>query len=515
MPSSRTYRYFNNTGGLNLRFQDTQLPDEDAEEVENLHSTATGSWTTLDVGYTQVNVSPLATGSAVNGLYPFYSDNGTSHLIANAGSKLYSVSTGDGSWTVIHDGLTADAVMQFVTFQGVLIGLNGVDTPMTWTGQGDFKPLVGWPPVISGVDAGAPAFGEIFNNRLIASGDANNPSVVYLSAHENPENFTPDETATGAGAIHVAPGDGEKVTGLKSMYLPVGNEEILVIFKERSTYVLFGQDADTFRLEKVSGSFGAVSHQSVVRLANELLFLSEEGVTSLSTATTQGNLTTQFLSSHVQPQINRLNRNQLHRSFAVHLRERNEVWWAVPDGGSTQNQRILVLNYANGMSWSRRSGILAASGTMYNGRLYTGDYTGFLNQQLTGSSYNGSPISWTYRTPFYDFGNSRVRKRIRDVELYLKQLTETTIEVKTSWDIRRNNASQNQRTLTLYPDSGSSLFNSAVFGDDVYGLAGVSIVPFIPDGSGRFFQLELSGSVADKPVEIQGWTITALFGSYR
>lgn len=514
--STHTHRFFNNTGGLNLRFQDTHLSDNDAEEIENMHSTNTGAWTTLDVGYVQKNTSPLATGATVNGLYAFYTESGQSHLIASAGGKLHTISPGDGTWSVIHEGLDASATVQFVTFQGVLICLNGVDAPIIWTGQGEFENLVGWPPAISGLTTGNPSYGEIFNNRLVLSGDAQNPSVVYLSEQENPENFTPDDTATGAGAIHVAPGDGEKVTGLKSMYLPVTNEEILVIFKERSTYVLFGQDADSFQLEKVSDSFGAVSHRSVIRLANELLFLSQDGVTSLTTATQQGNLVTQFVSQNIQPQISQLNRNQLHQSFAVHLPDRQEVWWAVPDGGSTQNQRILIMNYGTGgITWSRRSGIEAASGALLNGKLYTGDYSGLMHQQLTGSSYNGEPIPWTYRTPFYDLGNSCIRKRIRDVELYLKQLNAMSISVKTAWDIRRNQASQTERVLTIYPDSGSALFGTAVYGADLYGLAGVSIVPFMPDGSGRFFQIEFSGEAADQPIELQGWSITSIPGSYR
>ena len=126
-------------------------------------------------------------------------------------------------------------------------------------GAGSMAALDGWPAVIAGVTPGMPTFGEKFANRLVLSGDADNPSMIYISEFENPENYTPGEGATSAGAIQVSPGDGEAITGLRTLFLPLENEEVLVIFKERSTYMLTGNDADTFTLQKVSGEFGAVS----------------------------------------------------------------------------------------------------------------------------------------------------------------------------------------------------------------------------------------------------------------
>ncbi len=511
----KTHRYFENTGGLNLRFNEMIIEKNEAEEIMNLHATSSGSWTTDNIGYLDLNATPLAGGQPVTSLYHFRTLAGISHLMAVAGSQLFSVETSDGAATEITGDLTAGKAMQFVTFQGLLIGCNGSDPPKKWDGSGSPDNLAGWPAVIPGVTPGNPSVSAIFANRLVFAGDPDNPSLLYISALEDPENFTPDTGAASAGAIQVTPGDGQKITALRTLYLPLESAEILVIFKERSTYILAGHDADTFILQKVSDEFGAVSHRSVVRVGNELMFLSREGVTSLTTATVQGNITASFMSSRIQPQVNNLNAGKLSDSFAVHLRNRQEVWWAVPDGGSTRNQRILVLNYGQGNVWSRRSGIIARCGEVFDGNLYTGNYAGVVSRQLKGSSYNGQPIDWKYRTPFYDLGSPRTRKRIRDVEVYLKQISEIDVTVKTAWDVRRGSKSQESRTLTVVPDISSSVYGEAVFGEDEYGLSGLSILRFIPDGSGKFFQLEFSGSAADKPVEIQGWTISAIYGGQR
>ncbi len=488
MPT-KLFRFFDNTGGLNLRYHDTLLADTDAEEIENLHFTSNGAWSSHDVGYRTLNTSPMATGATVTGLVQFKTETVQSHLVAAAGTKLYTISPGDGTLTQRHTGLTTTTTpMTFVTFQGILIGFNGQDTPITWDGINDPVSLNGWSPAITGLSVGKPSFGAVYANRLVVAGDSDNPSMLYISELENPERFTPESIPTdaSAGAIQVSPGDGQHITGLKTLYLPLENQEVLLVFKEFSTYMLTGTTASEFTISQISSEFDAVNHNSIVLVGNDVMFLSAEGITSLSTATLQGNLTTQFVSRNLQPQINRLNSYQLHHSVAIHLRHRNEVWWCVPDGGNTQNQRILVMNYGeNKPIWSRRSGITAASAVVLNNTLYTGTYTGFLQQQLVGSNYDGDPIDWTYRTPFYDFGAPRQRKRIREVELYLKQLTQATLTVTSAWDIRRNTAAQETRQLATTPDVGSALFGTATYGSDTYGLAGVAIVALSPNGSGR------------------------------
>lgn len=508
----KTHRFFDNVGGLNLRFNDILLDERDAEEIVNLHATTRGSWTNDGIGFQTLNDAGL--GGQVTGMDEYTTLEGHAYLMVSANGKLHTFAPATGTATEIADGLDADAPMRFVTFNGLLICCNGVNAPKKWDGT-TFAELGGWPPAIPGVSPGQPSLAAIFANRVVFSGDADNPSMLYLSELENPENFTPDTGATSAGAIQVSPGDGDRITALQTLYLPLANEEVLVVFKQHSTYLLTGNDAENFVLQKVSDEFGAVSSQSLALVGNELMFLSAEGITSLSTATAQGNITTGFISDRIRPQLSRLNRHNLGQSFAVHLRGRQEVWWFVTEGSATQNQRVLVYNYGINRAWSRRTGIVAACGCMFGGELYTGNYTGYIQQQLRGNTYDDEPILWTYRTPFYNLGAPRQRKRIRDVELYFKQIASLSLTLWSAWDFRRAAASRQSRNLTLSPDSNSSLFGTGVYGVDYYAQSGSSIVRFTPSGSGQFFQLEFTGSSDNSPVEIEGWSITAIYGGIR
>lgn len=511
----KTYRFFRNIGGMNLRFNDLLLDEREAEDIINLHASPYGSWSSQGIGYQVINGSPVEEGAEITGLYEYITLDGTAHFMVSAGTKLLTMEPGSGTLMEIASGLTAGATVNFVTFNGLLIACNGSNAPRKWDGSGSVANLDGWPPTIAGVSPGNPAFGEKFANRVVFSGDSANPSMIYISELENPENFTPASGATSAGAIQVSPGDGERITGLKTLYLPLENEEVLVIFKERSTYMLIGHDADTFAIQKISDEFGAVSHQSVVLAGSELLFLSREGMTSLSTATVQGNLTTGFISDRIRPTMNRLNQSALSGSLALHIRSRQEIWWFVPEGSITRNNLVLVYNYGHNNAWSRRTGIEAACAAVINGAVYTGNYGGDVQQQLTGNTYNGEAIAWRYRTPFYNFSSPHVRKRVKDIVLYFRQIASLDITVKSAWDMLRAESLKQSATLTVAPDENSALFGTAVYGDASYDLPGTSILRLIPSGSGRLFQLEFSGDTVDKPVEIEGWSITVILGGER
>jgi hypothetical protein len=511
----RTFQFFDNSGGMNLKANDLTLKDGEAEEIINLHATTQGSWSSDNAGYIHLNTTPLASGQTITSLYEYQNLTGQSFLMVVAGDSLFTFNESTGEATLIYDELTPNRPMNFVTFQGLLIGCNGSDNPIKWDGSNAVEFLQNWPPDILGITPGKPAIAENYSNRVAFSGDADNPSMLYISELENAENFEPDFWSDSPGAIQISPGDGEKITALKTLFLPLLNEEVLVIFKEQSTYVLSGIDVDTFAVQKVSDEFGAVSHRSLTLVGNELMFLSTEGVTSLSTATAQGNIITQFLSSQIQEQITNLNRNQLSQSFAVHLRNRQEVWWFVADGSSPQNQTVLVYNYGINRAWSKRQGIVASCGTVLNGKLYTGNYEGVVQQQLKGNSYNGQPIPWLYRSGFNDFENPRLRKRIKDIQLFLKQISRVDVTVNMYWNLRRGSQNRQSRICTVIPDSASITYEQATYGQDYYNRAGTSAFTLVPAGSGQYFQLELTGNEVNRPVEIQGWTITVMNGGTR
>lgn len=112
-------------------------------------------------------------------------------------------------------------------------------------------------------------------NRLFcASADtANTPDTLFFSDILDGETWDP------AGSVRVG-GDGDPITGLFSWF---GYK--LVVFKERSTWIVEAdptQDPADWVIQVLSGNIGCVSHRSIASVGADVLFLSRDGVRSLS-----------------------------------------------------------------------------------------------------------------------------------------------------------------------------------------------------------------------------------------
>ncbi len=73
-----------------------------------------------------------ATGYAVRGLHRYYKSDGTANLV-HAGSTFLKY--GETSYTTLKNGLTSGLRWTFVTYQDVMIGMNGTDNPQKWDGE--------------------------------------------------------------------------------------------------------------------------------------------------------------------------------------------------------------------------------------------------------------------------------------------------------------------------------------------------------------------------------------------
>jgi hypothetical protein len=100
------------------------------------------------------------------------------------------------------------------------------------------------------------------NNRMFAADD----SQLYYSNAEEPEAFDAEAVEP------INPEDGQKITGLAA----IGN--VLVIFKERSMWGLFGFGPNDWVLRLISPTLGCTSFRSIVSHAGELYWWSREGL---------------------------------------------------------------------------------------------------------------------------------------------------------------------------------------------------------------------------------------------
>ena len=191
----------------------------------------------------------------------------------------------------------------------------------------------------------------------------------------------------GIAAYHfLAVEEQEVITGLKSF------REQLVIFTDRSIYLLTGGTDETFKLFKAVGGIGCVAPNSIVEAGGVLYFMARDGIYGFTGANEQGAgvekisksidsvFTDQIGSTHLpntsEPSVaidmSRLGwpykavKSSMIYSNALHVQKKNQIWWSVDIHGTKPGAYALTLvyDYYHG-AWSVYQPLQAARGPEY------------------------------------------------------------------------------------------------------------------------------------------------------
>lgn len=273
---------------------------------------------------------------------------------------------------------------------------------------------------------------ETYNNQLFMGGFQTNPDVFWVSLpgefeKRDPENF-----------FSVGADDGDIISNMKAYFTQI------IIFKVNSTYAVAGDDPDNFAIAQTTNQYGCLSNNSACVWEQKLWFLDKKGICQYDGANTQ------IVSTRIEPIFRRMNIAVARiTSSMVHVKERNEIWCAIPIDGAQYNNIIAVYDYVSD-AWTTRTisnlSFLSETSKSYTAPLpYFGNYSGMIHQ--FGQSLltdNGVPFTCRIKTRYAnDMGNS-VEKQFR--RLYL----DMTIPSGVTQNIGIN----------FYADQGSSPYMS-------------------------------------------------------
>jgi hypothetical protein len=262
----------------------------------------------------------------------------------------------------------------------------------------NFNSGVFFPAAPSGFTCITPKYLEIYNNQLFMLSAT---SIVYFSEIGQAENVQPEYF------FEVRTEDGDVLRGAKAF------RDSLFLFKERSFHELSGQDPANFFLRQRSADCGALSNQAIVTFENRLWWLDVEGIVEWDGAGVQ------LVSEPIEPIFQRMNINAARdKATAVHYKDINEVWFAIPVDGATINNLILAYDYFVG-AWTTYDGVDAS--TLFRARqnqdkirVFSGGYTGSFD--VWSSSFmadNGRAITCVVESPWFAPLGQSVEKLFR------------------------------------------------------------------------------------------------------
>jgi hypothetical protein len=325
-------------GGINTSLPPNELADDEAVDILNLETDWDGNLVSRN-GVTKHQTSDTY-ASRITSLHDAVYEGGQEFILYTTGSSLFKVNTDGTGTTDITGSLTlpTNTFWQWRNFGSFAIGVNRAtsgDNPVKVNSSGTASALGGSPPKARYI--------EVWNNRVwVVSSTA--PNQVRASALGLPEDWTATGAA-GAIAIDVDPGDGDEITGLLAF------KGRLFVFKRKRIFVISAAaqpvtDPNNLKVDVFNKNIGCVSAYTIQPVLDDVLFLAEGGVASLTSAEIVADFRSALVSRKVK-EIGRIKKTSNEFASMV-LDDVSQYWLSVPANLSvTASPVVYVLDYTD------------------------------------------------------------------------------------------------------------------------------------------------------------------------
>ena len=270
-----------------------------------------------------------------------------------------------------------------------------------------------------------PVFACAHNNYLFVGIE---DGTVYYSAVGDPLNFDPLEDAGVFGA-------GDTLTGL----VPTVGGALAVLMRNRIS-ILYGSSPTEWSkndLRSHDDQVGAIAHS--VLTFNDLYYLDDRGITSLSATQSFGNFQSATFSRGVNPLLRRLRGRFI---CSLVSRRKNQMRWYFNPVASLSGSEVLTATFVNGQMAGFTRQVLkhkaacAGSGELPNGEeiILLGTDDGWVLRMDIGTSFDGEPIESYFRTAFGHAGQPRRKKSYKGAIFNVQATNRVPLSIKPMFD---------------------------------------------------------------------------------
>lgn len=277
-----------------------------------------------------------------------------------------------------------------------------------------------------------PSLVGIFKGYVFLGGDVFSEATLAYSAPNNPYDFT---AANGAGQLSI----GFDVVQFKPF------RDSLFVFGGNSIKKVAPDLTATWLLDSVTANVGCIAPDSVLEIGGDLVFLAPDGLRPVAGTSRIGDVELETISRAIQPLLAFLPTDfDLDILTGVVVRSKSQLRYFIGDGSiaATDSYGIIGgLRTSDGQTvweFGELQGIRASCCTSgFVGReeyVLHGDFDGAVYRQERGYSFNGEDIVSIYATPYLDFGDTEVRKTIRNTNTFIKAEGPFTMNMSVSYD---------------------------------------------------------------------------------
>ena len=386
----------------------------------------------------------------VTSLYQHRNSDGTSAVYATSGDQLFEYDSTNKYYDDITGALALpdDTIWQWVTFNGEAIGVNRSDTAAAKANPVVIPTPGGTPAALSGSPPKA-RYIAVFNDRVWVV-DEDEPWKLSCCKLGDHEDWTDTAISSGAKTFEIGGGqDNYDITGLHV------HQGLLIVFKRHSIYAVVPGSPNTdlrqYQVQQLTNEMGCLSGYTIKTVLNDVLFLSADGLASLSGLSRTGSYEAAFVSQNLDDFRN-FDRGEAENAVSVVCPVKSQYIISFRGENATYNDRTYVLDY------SKFSNEGAIGFTRCDGAWLAQSFANILDDSggecvlMGGAPANGVALVWvkdgngdtftdgaqTYaqviQTKAYAPEDIFVRKRFQTWGLYLQLLQNSfklAVQVKT------------------------------------------------------------------------------------
>jgi len=303
----------------------------------------------------------------------------------------------------------------------------------------------------------SPKFAASFSKHMFLAGDPTDNYNLYFSAPLDETDYDP---ANGAGVINV----GFPIVQIKAF------RDQLYIFGTTNIKRLEGNNISDFILREVTDDLGCMASDSVVEIAGDLLFLSQDGLRPISGTNKIGDVNLETMSKNIQSiftdVVFDIDLSGL-SSVVIHQKSQIRFFFAAAESqgiiaGFRQNNQTNAL----GFEYGQLLGISAScSSSGYLGQyefVIHGDSDGKVHRQEQGNDFDGDPIISVYQTPFLHMEDPEQRKIFYTVATYLRSEGDNEIILSVIYDYEDFD-SLSPTNFTMKTENVAAYYNEALY----------------------------------------------------
>lgn len=239
---------------------------------------------------------------------------------------------------------------------------------------------------------GAPQFLAVLNNMMFYSGFSMAPSHVFWSQLGTPEWVANDDYN------EVRTDNGDVVVGM----IPYQNA--VIVGKRFSLHEVTGTSPDTISFNQTTSQYGFINNRSMAAWNNNLWFIdgSGKGICEYNGAQTE------IISVKVEDVFKRINLTAaISTAWMLHVKQRNEVWAAIPVDGATTPNVIVVYDYV-AQAWTTYEGLAPNVAAICKGSLtlpvpvmgFSNGDIRYMNATYTGAEFMTTVVRFPFVTNF-------------------------------------------------------------------------------------------------------------------